>query len=242
MSKMRTRLIWDVFQRSPAYGGLVALLFLLLVACGPSVPPASDQPVDGEGASPLQTVEEGTAEEAVPPPADEESAAEKAYPLHEVKESAAEEGYPVQAVEENIADEAYPVAPLPVPSPTIDPENYPPPPPEEIFAEPRFRFDSPLNAGSTLVTGQAPPDLALAILDVTLNGAILGIGASDSDGRFSINVQELPDGHRVGITFAELQAGKTIADMSIEYFPHRGEEFMNLPNLGIFFETAMVEP
>jgi hypothetical protein len=93
-----------------------------------------------------------------------------------------------------------------------------------------------------LVTGQAPPDLALAIVDVTLNGVVLGTGVSDSNGRFSIGVQALPDGNRVGITFAELQAGKSLADMSREYFPHRGEGFMNLPNLGIFFDTVMVEP
>ena len=92
------------------------------------------------------------------------------------------------------------------------------------------------------MTGQAPPDLALAIVDITFNGIVLGVGVSDSDGRFSIGVEELPDGHRVGITFAELQAGKTIADMSYEYFPHRGEGFMNLPNVGIFFDTTMITP
>ncbi len=218
MSKMRTIGRRHDFQRRSALVGLIALLFLVLAACGSPVAPDSTAPVsdqpNGENASPLQSVEE----------------------------NAAEEGYPVQSFEEDIAEEAYPVEPLPLPSPTIDPENYPPPPPEEVFAEPRFRFDLPLNAGNTLVTGQAPPDLALAIADVTLNGVVLGVGVSDSDGRFSISVQELPDGHRVGVTFAELQAGKTLADMSREYFPHRGEGFMNLPNLGIFFDTEMVEP
>ena len=81
----------------------------------------------------------------------------------------------------------------------------------------------------------------MAVVDVTLNGVILGTGVSDGDGRFSIGVQALPDGNRIGITFAELQDGKTLAEMSKEYFPHRGEEFMNLPNLGIFFETVLVE-
>jgi hypothetical protein len=237
MLKKQTIFRVNGLQRRSAYAGLVALLFLLLVACGPSVAPdatgpASDQS-NSESASPLQPVEESAAEAGT---------AEEAYPPQAIEESAAEEGYPVQPFEEDIAEEAYPVVPLPVPSPTIDPENYPPPPPEEVFAEPRFRFDLPLNAGNTLVTGQAPPDLALAIADVTLNGAVLGTGVSDRDGRFSIGVQELPDGHRVGITFAELQAGKTLADMSREYFPHRGEGFMNLPNLGIFFDTEMVQP
>lgn len=232
MSKMRTIVRRHDFQRRPALVGLIALLFLVLAACGSPVAPDSTAPVadqpNGENASPLQSVEE--------------SAAEEAAPLQTAEENAADEGYPVQSFEEDIAEEAYPVEPLPLPSPTIDPENYPPPPPEEVFAEPRFRFDLPLNAGNTLVTGQAPPDLALAIADVTLNGVVLGVGVSDSDGRFSISVQELPDGHRVGVTFAELQAGKTLADMSREYFPHRGEGFMNLPNLGIFFDTEMVEP
>ncbi len=93
-----------------------------------------------------------------------------------------------------------------------------------------------------MVTGQAPPNLALALVDVTFNGALLGSGVSTADGTFSITVPELPEGHRVGVTFAELEPGLSIADMSVKYFPFRGENFMNIPNVGIMLETAIVEP
>jgi len=93
-----------------------------------------------------------------------------------------------------------------------------------------------------MVSGQAPPDLAIAVVDVTYGGVVLGSGVSDADGRFVIGVQSLPDGNRVGITFAELQSGKTLAQMSQEYFPHRGEGFINIPNVGIYFDSSLVEP
>jgi hypothetical protein len=121
-------------------------------------------------------------------------------------------------------------------------EAYPPPAVDQAFKEPRFSFDLPVEADATTVSGQAPPDVALAIADLTFNGAILGSGRSDSDGRFSISVSPLPDGHRIGVTVAELQPGQTISDMSAAYYPHRGDGFMNLPNIGVFFETALVEP
>lgn len=132
-------------------------------------------------------------------------------------------------------------------------EPYPPPPPQtilsgdypaptvETFLEPRFRFDTPLASGATVVTGQAPPDVALAVLDVTYNGALLGTGRSDADGRFSINVAPLPGGNRIGLTIGELANGQTLNQMAETYFPYRGDGFMNLPNIGILFETALVD-
>jgi hypothetical protein len=203
----------EIFTRKTTLIGSVIML-LLLTACGPSTAPE-------------------------PAPA-EEPAADPLQPAAEVEESTGEEAYPPPVVEIPAAEAAYPVAPPPTPLPPTVPDSYPAA--EEVFAEPRFRLDLPLQAGATTVSGQAPPDLALAVADVTYNGVILGTGVSDADGRFVIGVQALPEGNRVGITFAELQPGKTLTDMSFEYFPHRGEGFMNLPNVGIYFDTAMVEP
>jgi hypothetical protein len=139
----------------------------------------------------------------------------------------------------NILEDAYPSIDV---VPTLSPPSaYPPPTIEEEFEEPRFRLDLPLVANGTTVTGQALPNMPVAIVDITFNGVVLGSGVSDDNGRFNINVKPLPQGHRIGITFSELQPGKSFNDMSIEYFPHRGEGFMNLPNVGIFFDTALVE-
>jgi len=124
------------------------------------------------------------------------------------------------------------------PTPTVGPY----PPPAEEFREPRFRIDQPVAAGATLLTGQAPPNVALAVMDVTYNGTLLGAGRSDETGRFSIPVSGLVSGNRIGVTVGELQQGQTLNQMAEQYYPYRGEGFMNLPNVGLFFDTVLVEP
>lgn len=132
------------------------------------------------------------------------------------------------------------MAPQLPPTATPLPDVYPPP--AEEFLEPRFAFNLPLKAGATVVSGQAPPNLAIALVDVTFNGTLLGSGVTTADGTFEFGVQPLPEGHRVGLTFSELEPGATIADMSVKYFPYRGDNFMNIPNVGIMLETTLVEP
>ncbi len=199
-------------------------VLLLSAACGPADPPVSEpEEIPTED----NALVESSTEEISPTAAVQESAGEEAYPP------------PPPTIEFPAAD-AYPVDPPPPTAvPTPEPESYPAA--EELFAEPRFRLNGPIAAGSPSVTGQAPPDLALAIVDVTYNGVVLGTGVSDGDGNFTIGVNELTPGNRIGITFAELQPGKTLVEMSQEYFPHRGEGFMNLPNVGIYFDTALVD-
>lgn len=124
--------------------------------------------------------------------------------------------------------------------PVTSPESYPPA--EETFQEPRFRIDQPISASATSITGQAPPDTAIAIMDVTFNGSLLGAGRSDSDGRFTIPVSGLVAGNRIGIGIGEIAEGQTINELAEQYYPYRGEGFMNLPNVGIFYDTVLVEP
>lgn len=193
----------------------IFLALLLLVACGATPPqPTANIPTAESGQESLPTGDNETTTEGYPPPPVPDLSA--AYPA---------DGQP------------------PTAEPTLVPGSYPPPSEvAEAFREPRFRFDLPLEAGATTVSGQAPPDTALAIADITFNGATLGSGRSDSNGRFSISVSPLPADHRIGITVAELQPGQSISDMSAAYYPHRGDGFMNLPNIGVFFETALVGP
>ncbi|HSM57115.1 MAG TPA: hypothetical protein VK879_13260 [Candidatus Sulfomarinibacteraceae bacterium] len=122
---------------------------------------------------------------------------------------------------------------------------YPPPAEEEAVGGPRgpnFTLDRPLKAGATTVTGQAPEDLNLAIVDVTFAGVILGTGRSNADGAFSISVSPLPEGHRVGVTISSLEGGQTMEELVEEYYPYRGEGYSNVPNIGIFYDTAIVQP
>lgn len=192
----------------------ILLLTLLFFAVITACGPADNQVQPTSTALPLNL----TAEESV-----SISSTEAGYPAPESAEILEEGPYPGPAVD-----------PTPLPS------GYPAV--EETFLEPRFRFAGPLAAGATLVEGQAPPNLSLALVDVTYNGAVLGSGISDANGRFSIGVIPLPDGNRIGITFSELEGDMTYAEMSEKYFPYRGEDFMNIPNVGIYFETTLVGP
>ncbi len=121
-------------------------------------------------------------------------------------------------------------------------EGYPAPAAEEALLEPRFRIDQPVTAAMTTVTGQAPPNLVLAVLDVTYGGAPLGQGRSDENGAFAIPVSGLTVGNRIGLAIGELPAGMDIAQTAEAFFPHRGEGFQNLPNLGVFYDTTLVQP
>lgn len=199
----------------------LSLLALALAACGPSTPTTTTT------AAP--TVETAL-EEVAPLPTS------TALP-------AAQEGYPPPQAE--VVPPSYPAeGEAAVPAPTPLPDGYPPSSSEEVFQEPRFRIDQAgLVAGATRVEGQAPPDVALAILDVTYNGSLLGRGRSDADGRFAIDVSpELIAGNRIGVTVGELTDGQSLNQMAETYFPFRGEGFMNLPNIGILFDTALVQP
>lgn len=191
---------------------------LALAACGPSAPTVS--PTLESAPADQTTGETGTQPTSTPP-----SAGGEAYP--------------------DPASAPLPANPYPGegeagPPPTAEPEPYPPV--EEAFQEPRFRIDQPVAAGATEITGQAPPDTALSVMDVTFNGELLGTGRSDANGRFSISVSGLTAGNRIGLGVAELAPGQTLDQMAEFYFPHRGEGFINLPNVGIFFDTALVNP
>jgi hypothetical protein len=197
----------------------LSLLVGLLAACGPSAP---------------------TTTTTAPTVA---AAVEETAPLATSTAPPAVDGYPAPQTE--VVAPSYPAeGEAAQPAPTPLPDGYPPAAADEVFQEPRFRIDQALLvAGASTVEGQAPPDVALAVLDVSFNGAVLGTGRSDADGRFSIAVSpELVGGNRIGVTVAELQPGQSLNQMAEAYFPNRGEGFMNLPNIGILFDTALVQP
>ena len=152
-----------------------------------------------------------------------------------------ESGYPAAD-----AEEAYPPAgEAPAEAASPGEEAYPPPPTEGALGGPKgpnFSLDRPLESGATLVTGEAPAELNLAIVDVTFAGEILGTGSSDSDGAFSISVSPLPEGHRIGVTISSLEGEQTMEEFATEYYPYRGEGYTNVPNIGVFFDTAIVQP
>lgn len=202
------------------------ILLAFLVACGPAANEISEEPA-GQAADPT----------AVPQPAPVDTEESQG----EAQELPANDGYPPPPALPP-AQESYPAETLPPPSATPFPDVYPPPTVAEVFAEPRIRLDLPVRVGDSTVTGTAPAGLALAVVDVTYNGALLGGGLTSDDGQFSINVDGLIEGNRLGLTFDELEPGMGFADMSIKYYPHRGEGFMNLPNVGVILDSTLIEP
>lgn len=208
---------------------MAIVLLITLAACGPAADQVREEPAAGEAVEPT----------AEPLPTEAEA---QPQPAEETQGSPAEDGYPPPAPAIPLIEESYPVETLPPPTATPIPDVYPPPTVAEVFSEPRIRLDLPVHAGDTAVTGTAPPGLALAVLDVTYNGGLLGTGKTDDDGRFNINVDGLIEGNRLGLSFGELEPGMSLADMSIKYYPHRGEGFMNLPNVGVMLDSTLIEP
>jgi len=135
--------------------------------------------------------------------------------------------YPAPVYDAQAANESGYPAPA-EPGPRVDPSE-------------RFQFDLPLAANSTIVSGNAAKNLPLAIVDVTFAGVILGSGQSDENGRFEIPVTPLPEGHRIGIALASLEPDVEFQDKLTELYPYRGDGYMMLPDIGVFFDTAMTE-
>ena len=208
---------------------LIAIVLLMtLAACGPAADEVPEEPAAGQAVEP--TAEPQATEAEV-----------QAQPVEEAQGYPADTSYPPPPPAIPL-EESYPAETLPPPTATPIPDVYPPPTVAEVFSEPRIRLDLPISVGDTAVTGTAPPGLALAVVDVTFNGGLLGTGTTDNDGRFNINVDGLIEGNRLGLSFGELEPGMTLADMSIKYYPHRGEGFMNLPNVGVMLDSTLIEP
>jgi len=118
---------------------------------------------------------------------------------------------------------ASPIRPATAPTPTLP------------FG-PRFTLDRPLLPNSTVVTGQGPAGVPIRIVNVTRAGRELGAGTIGPDGRFSIEVSPLPPGERIGIMLGDV----TGTPFRKEDFL-RGEGYVDIPMVGILFDTAMVE-
>lgn len=192
---------------------LAGALFSILVACGPPPTPEADETVTGEATSAL---------------APETQATDSPAP-------GAEEGYPAPGTN---AEEAYPV-----PEAT-EVSAYPPPTTEDAAGGPLgpvFELE-PAQAGDTTVSGVGPANLQLAIVNVTLAGEMLGTARSDEEGQFSIPVEPLTEGYRIGVSIIPQDGTSNAQEVGQEYFSYRGDEYMNIPNIGVFFDTIIVSP
>lgn len=125
--------------------------------------------------------------------------------------------------------EAYP-APTTV---SMAPEAYPPPAatdhPGILVA-----LDKPILAGDTFISGVGPADLPVLILNVTFLGEEIGAGVINEDGTFSIRVDPVPSGIRVGLTADAGTIGLTESDIK------PGDDAISVPEVGYFYDSFVI--
>lgn len=103
-----------------------------------------------------------------------------------------------------------------------------------------FRLDKPIVAGTAQVSGSGPAGVPVIVADVTFMGEVLGSTMIGSDGKFVISVPSLQANHRIGLALGEL-AG-TPWKVEDFYMPeYQGDESMQVPQVGFFFDTALVQ-
>jgi len=91
------------------------------------------------------------------------------------------------------------------------------------------------------VTGSGPTGVPIVLLDITFGGRLLASGVIDRNGRFELEVGEpLEARHRIGIALGDLTGtGWQPEDFSDEKF--YGDEALNVPLVGFFFDTCMIQ-
>lgn len=134
---------------------------------------------------------------------------------------------PVQEASESTAG-AYP--PPQEPPPTIDAYPAPTEEPDGIL----LALDRPIPPGSTVVTGEGPPNLLIYIINMTLMGELEGTGLIGEDGKFSVTVPALEENVRVGVTTENGLGG--LPDVNIR----SGEGGFSVPQVGYFYDSVVV--
>lgn len=103
-----------------------------------------------------------------------------------------------------------------------------------------FRLDKPVQAGDTRVTGSGPAGVPIRLEDVTFVGRLIALGRIDEDGTFELILSvPLEARHRVGLTVDLSGTSWTLEDLQSEAF--KGDEAMMVPQVGFYFDTAMVQ-
>jgi hypothetical protein len=95
-------------------------------------------------------------------------------------------------------------------------------------------FDHPIKSTDTLLTGVGPAGLEIYVLDITFMGAELGRAIIDKDGTFSIAVNDMQPGIRIGLSADISSIGLTQEDV----IPGNGE--ISMPRIGYFFDSAVL--
>jgi hypothetical protein len=120
----------------------------------------------------------------------------------------------------------------PAPPPTIQPRLAYPDPAIEA-AKPLLALNKPVQVGDQNVTGVGPPGLTVELTNITFMGELLGIGVIDQNGTFSIPVDPLPSGIRIGLSADVSPLGLTPEDFQLT------EGTISVPQVGYFFDSVV---
>ena len=104
-----------------------------------------------------------------------------------------------------------------------------------------FQMDKPLVAGMSKITGSGPAGIPVLVADVTMGGQVLGRSTINNQGEFEIKLNApLEARHRLGLTLGDMTGtGKQYEDFYFEGY--YGDEALTVPQVGFFFDTAMVK-
>lgn len=142
------------------------------------------------------------------------------------------------------ADET-PTSPENDSTPVDQDQGYPPPrivntpviaypAPGETASGTLLALDKPISEGDTVVTGVGPPTLAVYLLNITFMGEQLGAAVIGEDGTFSIEVNPLPAGIRVGLTADVASSSLNPEDI------RPGEDQISVPQVGYFYDSYVI--
>lgn len=105
-----------------------------------------------------------------------------------------------------------------------------------------MRLNKPVQEGAVEVSGSGPAGLPIIIADVTFMGEELGSGQIDANGNFAIKLgKPLEKDHRIGIGLGDLKGTQWEKEPFSDpgFF---GDESMQIPMVGFFYDTAWVQP
>jgi hypothetical protein len=104
-----------------------------------------------------------------------------------------------------------------------------------------FHLEKPLRAGATTIRGSGPPGTPFVVANVTFMGEPWVFGTVGEDGTFEFEIQALEENHRIGIALGDLsQTPWTEEQFRDPLF--NGDEAQSVPNVGFFYDTALVGP
>jgi hypothetical protein len=117
----------------------------------------------------------------------------------------------------------------PPPQPTIMPADSYPPADEETGIP--FTLDKPIAVGAESVSGVGPPGLTVYIMNVTFMGEQMGTAVVDDNGRFSVPVEPIQAGIRIGLTADVTSIGLTGEDIQ------PGDGAIQIPQVGYYYDS-----